>query len=322
MIQTKKRKRIRSVFKWILWVLLVQIILINLSACLYAYRLTYFYEPSSVPVYPASKNIFIKTWRIFTGPKFKKIAIDQTPHFPFETIHLSTKTSLVLESWYMPVDTAKGTVILFHGLGGNKSMLLKEAYEFRFFGFNVMLVDLRAHGNSSGKVTTIGFRESEEVKLAYDCILKKGEKNIILYGASLGAVVIAKAIYDFNLLPSRIILEMPFDNLEKLFGKRGEMLGFPQEPFGTLVTFWASIERGFNGFRQNTSTYAEKINCPVLLQYGALDKLVSLKEINSIFKHIASADKKLVGYENANHEFFLRKDPVKWRKEISDFLFK
>jgi len=115
---------------------------------------------------------------------------------------------------------------------------------------------------------------------------------------------------------------MPFDNLEKLFGKRGEMLGFPQEPFGTLVTFWASIERGFNGFKQNTSKYAEKINCPVLLQYGALDKLVSLREINSIFKHIPSTDKKLVGYENANHDFLLGKDPAKWRKEISEFLVK
>ena len=317
-----KRKRIRSVFKWILWVLIVQFILINVSAVLYAHRLTYFYESSSTPGYSPSKNVFIKTWKLFSGPKFQKTDIDEAPHFPFETIHLLTKANLSIESWYMPVDSPRGTVILFHGLGANKSTLLHQAYEFYLFGFNVMLVDLRAHGNSSGNVTTIGFRESEEVKLAYEYILKKGERNIILYGISLGAVVIAKAIYDFNLLPSGIILEMPFDSLEKLFGKRGEMLGFPEEPFGTLVTFWASIERGFNGFNQNTSLYAEKIKCPVLMQYGASDKIVSVKEINSVFKHIASADKKLVRYENADHHFLLGKDPEKWRKETSEFLIK
>src|SRR6266542_4334478 len=134
----KKRNRLRSVFKWILWVLFVQFILINISAALYAYKLTYFYESSAEPAYSTSENIFIKTWKLFTGPKFQKIETDEVPHFPFEAIHLLTKTNLSIESWYIPVDSAKGTVILFHGLGSNKSMLLRQAYEFQFFGFNVM----------------------------------------------------------------------------------------------------------------------------------------------------------------------------------------
>ena len=89
-----------------------------------------------------------------------------------------TKDSLSLEAWLIPVDSSKGTVILFHGLGGNKSNVLKQAYEFRYLGFNVMLVDLRAHGRSSGNRTTMGFHESEDVKLAYEYILKKGEKKL------------------------------------------------------------------------------------------------------------------------------------------------
>ncbi|HEY1870823.1 MAG TPA: alpha/beta fold hydrolase, partial [Chitinophagaceae bacterium] len=241
-------------------------------------------------------------------------------HFTYETVHLTTSNHLTLEAWYIPADSARGTVILLHGMGQNKSMLLKEAYEFMYLGFNVMLTDLRAHGNSSGNVSTIGFLESEDVKLAYDYVAKKGDSNIILYGVSLGATVITKAIFDYDLSPSRIILDMPFEKLEKLFGKRGTMLGFPEEPFGALVTFWAGVERGFNAFNVNASKYAEKIKCPVLLEYGALDKIVSKKETNSIFEHIASNNKKLVKYENADHEFFLNKDPLKWRKEIKDFL--
>ena len=42
-----------------------------------------------------------------------------------------------------------------------------------------MLVDFRAHGNSDGNTCTIGYDESEDVKLAYDYISNKGEKNIV-----------------------------------------------------------------------------------------------------------------------------------------------
>jgi alpha-beta hydrolase superfamily lysophospholipase len=321
MNQTRSKK-MRSAFKWILWVILVQFVFINISGILYGYKLTHFYEPSLKPLQPSSKNILVKTWKLFRGPRFEKTVIEEVPHFPYETIDLMTKNNIKIEAWYMPVDSSKGTVIMVHGLGGNKSLLMSQAYEFRYFGFNVLFIDLRAHGNSGGNTTTLGFRESEEIKLAYEYIFKKSEKRIFLYGISLGAVVVAKAIYDYNLEPSGIILDMPFGSLKKLLEGRARIFGFPEEPFGVLVTFWSGIERGFNGFRHNTIRYAKKINCPVLMQYGALDRLVTSTETNSIFRNIASDKKKLVIYENAGHEYFLNKDPLKWRKEVSEFLLK
>ena len=40
------RKRLRSVFKWILWAFLAQFVLISISGIIYGYKLTHFYEPS------------------------------------------------------------------------------------------------------------------------------------------------------------------------------------------------------------------------------------------------------------------------------------
>jgi len=314
-----RRKNIRSVFKWILWALLVQFVLVNLSGILYAYKLTHFYEPS-LRNRSQSKNIFTKTWKLFRGPKYQKTPVREVPHFPFRSVQLTTRKNDLISCWYIPVDSSKGTIILIHGLGANKSFLLDEAYEFMFFGFNVMMVDLRAHGSSTGNTTTLGVRESEEVSLAYNYVSSKGEKNIILYGISMGSVVIAKAIYDFNLRPSKVILDMPFGTLNKLLEGRARVLGFPEEPFGVLVTFWSGVERGFDGFRHNTSRYVAKMKCPVLMQYGALDKLVTAEETNSIFKNIGSLDIKLVIYKTANHESFLRNDPQLWHREVGAFL--
>src|ERR1700680_2615274 len=89
-----QRKKIRSILKWVLWVLLVQFLLVNISGIFYGYKLTYFYEPSQ-KITPSSKNIFTKTWKLFTGPRFKKSVIEDIPHFSYETVHLPARDNRV-----------------------------------------------------------------------------------------------------------------------------------------------------------------------------------------------------------------------------------
>jgi len=320
-----RKNKLRTILRWILWVFIAQFVLINISAVFYGYKLSHFYEarPANLRAKAKSENVFEKTWRIFSGSKYEKTPVYEAPHFSYDVVQLKTKSNINLEAWYMQADSAKGTIIMFHGLSLNKSFQIDQAYEYRYFGFNVMMVDFRAHGNSGGNTTTLGENESEDVKLAYDFIVKKGEKNIVLYGMSLGSVAIAKAIYDYNIMPSKIILDEPFLSLRADLQARAKNgLGFPAEPFATLVTFWMGVERGFNGFKLNTVDYVEKISCPVLMQYGAMDKLVPRNETDKIFNHIRSTNKKLVIYENAGHEFYLRNDLAKWRTEIESFLLR
>ncbi len=318
------RFKLPSFVRWILWVLLVQFVLINISAALYAYKFTHVYNDPLLRNAKSSKNIFVKTWRLFTGPRQPKANITETPAFPFDTVTLKTGKGIFIDAWYSKPDSAaRGTVILFHGIAANKGMLLSEAYEFRYQGYNVMLVDYRAHGNSGGQTTTIGIRESEEVKLAYDYATGKGEKTIFLWGNSMGAVVVAKAIADYELKPSGAMLEMPFASLQSHLQARARALGFqgiPEKPFGFFVTWWMGIERGFNGFKHKTSSYVKKINCPVLMQWGALDNYVLKNETDKVYYSIAAANKKLVVYNRAGHESLLQNDPVKWRIETQRFL--
>ncbi len=322
--QLNLKRKIFSILKWIGWVALVQFILLNISAALYAHKFTYFYNDPSLKYQEISQNIFKKTWRLFAGQRYLKSVITEAPTFPFDTVTFHTKKGILIEGWYSRADTsAKGTVILFHGLTQNKATVLAEASDFRFQGYNVLLLDFRAHGNSGDNITTIGYRETEEVKLAWDYVKGKGEKNIFLWGSSMGAVAVAKAVSDYAIQPSGIILEMPFASLQSHLRSRARTIGFrgfPEKPFGFLVTCWIGIERGFNGFNFSTVSYARKIHCPVLLQWGALDYAVLRSETEKIFDAIASPVKKLVIYDNASHESFLQRDPPKWRGETEKFL--
>ncbi len=319
-----KRRRLRTVFTWILWVLALQFVLVNISAALYADKFTHLKMPATEPDRnPASSNIFTKTWNLFIGPTQYKHPLTNHPAFSYSVVELKTKNNIGIEAWLgKPDSISKGTVILFHGLTGNKGMVLGEANAFRSFGYNVMLVDLRNHGNSGSAITTIGYKEAEEIELAFEYTRYTGEKNIFLWGASAGAVAIIKAVGEYNLNPAGIIIEMPFLSLQSHLEGRARFLGFPRQPFGFLTSFWIGLEQGFNGLGFKCTHYTDKINCPVLMQYGEKDELVLPYETKKIFESIAAPDKKLVYYDQAAHESFLQRDPAVWTKEVTGFLEK
>jgi len=317
----KNSNKIIRILKWIGNVLLVQLILINISAAIHAYRFTHYYDDDKIrSKQSAEGKPFLRTWRMMTGKKLAKSLIQYHPVIPYDTVQLIRANGKKLEAWYMRADSAKGTVILFHGLNSNKGNVLGEAYEFNSFGYNTMLVDMRAHGNSEGIVNTLGYKESEEVKLAYDHILKKGEKNIVLWGMSLGAVIITKAIWEYDLKPQKIILEMPFDRLQDHIRARARISGFPGEPFGFFVTFWTGTEQGYWGYAHKTSRYVKKIDCPVLLQWGNNDEYVLRKETEKIFANINSSKKKLEIYQGVGHSPLLAMNPTKWDEIVNGFL--
>src|ERR1700754_2778634 len=117
----ERKNRLRTILKWVLWVFIAQFILINVSAVFYGYKLSHFYEPGpeKLKMKPAPENVFAKTWRIFSGPKYEKSPVYEAPHFNYDVVQLKTKSGINLECWYIPVDSAKGTIIMFHGLSLN-----------------------------------------------------------------------------------------------------------------------------------------------------------------------------------------------------------
>ena len=127
----------------------------------------------------------------------KFLNFDTTPYaMPnFERVRLPSRTpGLMLAGWYVPGDPNAPAVVVTHGLGSCKcgGGLLVAAGMLHRHGFNVLLVDLRNHGesDSDGGRTAIGNKEYLDVLGAWDWLpTAKGfpRERIGLYGDSLGA---------------------------------------------------------------------------------------------------------------------------------------
>jgi uncharacterized protein len=309
----------KRLFKYLLRTVLFLFIFINVVVAFHAYKFTHFYNTDEVVIKkPEDKTGWDKTKEILFGINAIKQK-NTVPDTAYETVILNTKDKLKLEAWYTKTNNAKGTICMFHGHGGKKSGNNAEAAVFRKMGYNTLQLDLRAHGNSEGNVCTIGYDEAEDIKLAYDFIQTKGEKNIVLWGISLGAATITKAINDYKLQPNKIILEMPFGSLLQAAEGRVKMMKLPAEPLSRLLVFWGGIEHGFWAYNMKPATYVAKITCPVLLQWGKNDPRVSRQEIDAIYKNITTA-KNLVVYENCAHESLCLKENEKWVQNINSFL--
>ena len=315
--------------KWlkrISYSILTIFILLNIVSAFHAYKFTHFYTDGVGIKKPEQMGFIDKASAICFGINYPKSKVVDSLLIPHTTVTITTSDSLKLEAWHLmqPVIgdllITKGTVLLFHGHGSSKSALIKEATEFYSLGYNVLMTDFRAHGNSEGNVCTIGYNESKDVKAAHDYIQQKGEKHIVLWGISLGAASIAKAIPDFNLKPQKIILEMPFGSLHNAVKGRVKMMGLPQQPISAMLTFWGGIEQGFWAFNHNPSDYAKSIACPVLLQWGVLDTRVTSEETTILFNNIPALQKKLVKYEESGHVSLCSNENEKWLTEIQSFL--
>lgn len=295
-------------------------VLLNIIVIFHAYKFTHFYNAGEIVIKQnKDKTTWDKTKEILFGINAQKQP-NELPDTSYIAVTLTTKDSIKLDAWFTKVTNAKGTVCMFHGHGGTKSGNKAEAAAFRKMGYNTFQLDFRAHGSSGGNTCTIGFDETEDVKLAYDYVKNTGEKNIVLWGISMGASTITKAINDFTLQPQKIILEMPFGTIEDAVKGRLKLMHLPPQPIATLLTFWGGTIHGFWAFGMKPEEYAKKIHCPVLLQWGVNDPRVSRSEEDILFKNLGTQNKKFVVYETAAHESLCKKENEKWVATVKDFL--
>jgi len=143
------------------------------------------------------------------------------------------------EGWFFPGLKMAPAIILCHGYESNRSELLTLVTTLQDHQYNVFLFDFGAHGSNSG-FTTLGFRETQELRAALDTIARRDDvdgNRIGLWGANLGGyAAIAVAAADPRV--RALVVDSVYDRPAQMLHLQLERSGLDSLPFGErLVQF-------------------------------------------------------------------------------------
>lgn len=156
----------------------------------------------------------------------------------FQEVQLITEDNVKLSAWYTP--PKNGAVILVaHGYGDKRT---EDFYVlFASHGYGVMAWDFRAHGQSEGDFSSLGYYETLDAKAALDFALTQpGVEYVGAWGGSMGAVTMIRATAQYPEIEA-LVADSPFATLEDEMDLR---VPFPM--MRSLIRFFAEKESGLS----------------------------------------------------------------------------
>jgi alpha-beta hydrolase superfamily lysophospholipase len=295
---------------------------VNGVAAWQAYTLLHFDEGITRTAPPEKLNLRQRLRVLVTGVRLPRPRAHATPRaldMPYEDIQLPAPAGETLAAWYIPTTSASRMVLLFHGYAAEKSSLLEEARQFHQLGYGVVLVDFRGVGESSGSGTTLGFREAEDVRASVNWVRAQLRPDrLILYGQSMGAAALLRAVAHGQVEPDGIMVESVFDTLTQTVRNRFHAMKLPATPLADLLVRWGGWLTGYPASQLRPVDDIKAVRCPVLVMHGADDPRVRQAEARAVFE-AAAAPKVWQSFEGAGHEALVAHSPDLWRETVGRF---
>jgi pimeloyl-ACP methyl ester carboxylesterase len=187
-------------------------------------------------------------------------------------------------------------------------------------GFNLLLVDLRAHGQSEGKRFTLGDHERRDVLGAVDWLGGRGFESIGIVGVSLGAVSSVGAASDpeSGHLVKALVIDSSFADLSELlrvrFTKESGLPGifFP----GSL--FMARVLVGTDPYAVKPVQDLPRVGAPVMVIYGGQDDIVPIDQLQAMAAVRPDAETWFVA--DAAHARIYNAQPEQYVSRVTRFL--
>lgn len=243
----------------------------------------------------------------------------------YEAVSFTSDDGITLKGWLVrPAHPGKRApaIIICHGVGANRSDFTQLAAFLSKHGYFALQFDFRAHGESGGSRTSLGYHEQQDIIAALHFLKTRPEidpRRIGIYGFSLGgssAILAAAKTGEF----SAIVADSAFTSLRDQ--ARDAITGFyhlPSFPFLQLAVL------GYELYFQTRVDIVSPVSVietlaptPVLIIAGEGDKLIPAENGRKLYA-AAGQPKELWIIPGADHGGTLAAAGDKYEKRVGRF---
>jgi pimeloyl-ACP methyl ester carboxylesterase len=178
---------------------------------------------------------------------------------PFKELFIDVAAGVRINGLHFYAKNPLGLILYFHGNTRSIKGWAKYARDFYRYQYDVVLVDYRGFGKSTGRKS-----EKEmlnDVQIVYDTLaVQYHENHIIVYGRSLGSGFAAKLASDNS--PRYLILDSPYYSFTKAVQRF-----IPVLPMRYVLRY-----------RLQTDKWIRKVNCHTYIIHGSKDWLIPISQ--------------------------------------------
>ena len=176
---------------------------------------------------------------------------------PFEELFFDVEPGVRINGLHFKVKAPLGLVLYFHGNSRSIKGWAKYAKDFYRYNYDVVLVDYRGFGKSTGKRSEHSMLM--DMQFVYNTLcVEFPENHLIIYGRSLGSGFASKLASDNK--PRYLILDSPYFSFKKTI-----------ERFLPILTVKYVLR-----YHLRTDKWIRHVNCHTYILHGTKDWLIPI----------------------------------------------
>ena len=210
----------------------------------------------SLLLYFFQENLIFKPEKLKQNFQFKY-------DIPFREYFFDVEPGVRINGLHFFRDNPKGLILYFHGNSRSIKGWSRYARDFYRYDYDVVLVDYRGFGKSTGKRSEKDMLS--DMQFVYDRLKEQySENNLIMYGRSMGSGFATKLASDNS--PRYLILDAPYFNFLRVIERF-----LPILPVRLVLRF-----------QLRTDLWIPKVKCPVYILHGTKDWLIPIKHSENL----------------------------------------
>lgn len=228
-----------------------------------------------------------------------------------------------LSASFFPGSSNKA-VILVHGYTGSRKEMMSKAAVFHSWGYNVLVPDNRAHGESGGKYIGMGWLDKDDLKLWINWLSDENpESRIVLLGVSMGGAAVMMTAGDSNRNVEAVIEDCGYTSVWDIFADELKSLyHLPSFPILDMCRAMIKLKAKYDIKVASSVNQLRKATVPILFIHGSDDHFVNTNMVYRNYDAKTTGDKDILIVNNAGHAMAEIENPDQYYGKIREFLSK